>query len=270
MRTCFFSIIFLLAGVATMSQSVSVSPSRLYFTTAIGEFQSQSVTVTNNSSSPQSFQISFADFEAKGNKGKSTLMDQGESVHSCSGWLSASPAFFTIAAGKSQKVDILMQVPNLPEANKVKWAVMNVKMAHERKAPDEKDENTVGFGIVQTFQFIVHIFQTPPSVTFKNAEIISFRESTVDSDTARKVVLGVRNTGDAILDCASYLELTNLLNGETKRLDIKAFTVLPGGEREINFILPNDLKKGSYSVLGVVDYGSKEKVEAAELDLTVP
>ena len=253
------------------AQNVAVSPSRLYYKVGIGEYKSHEVTVKNSSKTPQAFKIFFADFESKGNQGKTTLMKKGESEHSCSNWLSASPSFFELGPGESQKVEVLLQVPNTPEANKVKWAVMNVKLAREKKAPaGEGNSETVGFGIVQTFQFIIHIFQTPPTVTYADAEIVGFKEITKPTDDTRTLSLEVSNTGETILNCASYLELTNLQNGEIKRLDVKAFTVLPDGRREIYFQLPVDLKKGQYSVLGVVDYGSKEKIAAAEMDLTVP
>lgn len=263
-------IILFLSTTAIFSQSVAVSPSRLYYKLGLGEYKSQEVTVTNNSKTPQSFQVSFADFESRGNKGKTTVMNVGESEHSCSNWISATPSFFTLNPGETQKVKVLMQVPNTPDANKVKWAIMIVKLAREKKAPGEGNEKTVGFGIIQTFQFIIHIFQTPPTVTYKDAAITSFKEVSSDKEGKKDLMLEVKNTGEAILDCASYIELTNLTTGETQRLPIKAFSVLPSGERQIIFNLPSNLKSGDYSVLGVVDYGSKEKVEAAEMDISIP
>ncbi len=259
------TILFLIGK--TFAQNVSVSPSRLYFNAGIGEYETQEVMVTNNSDKPQSFQVSFADFEARGNTGKSDIMKAGESEHSCADWLSASPSFFTLNAGESKKVKVLLQVPNTPEANQVKWAVMSIKLAHERTAPQEKGENIIGFGIVQTFQFIIHIFQSPPTVTYKDAQITSFK--TYEKDGKKYFYLEVKNTGDAILDCASYIEITNLQNGESNRLDVKAFTVLPGTSREVLFPFPESLQPGKYSIMGVVDFGSDEKVEAAELELEI-
>ena len=48
-----------------------------------------------------------------------------------------------------------------------------------------------------------------------------------------------------------------------------AFTILPGGSREIKFILPPTMEKGKYNLTGVVDYGSKEEVQAAEMELEI-
>jgi hypothetical protein len=71
------------------------------------------------------------------------------------------------------------------------------------------------------------------------------------------------------MDVAAYLELTNLRTGETKREKARAFTTLPGHSRKMNFILPENLAPGNYSVLGVADYGDREAVIAAELNITI-
>ncbi|MBP6650377.1 MAG: molecular chaperone [Bacteroidia bacterium] len=251
------------------AQSVSISPSRLYYKVGMGEYKTQEINVTNNSTVRQSFTVLFSDFEPAGIEGKSRFMDAGESENSCSRWLSATPSFFEIEPGQTQKIQVLLQVPASPDANKVKWAAMRIKLTKEKKAPDSNDKNSIGMGVNETFQFVAHVFQTPPSVTLKSAEIESFKDLAAEGERARLLVMRIRNTGEAILDCASYLEFTNLQTGEEERIKPIAFTVLPGGSREIKFTVPKTLSKGKYSVLGVVDFGSRENVQAAELQVEV-
>lgn len=260
-----FSVLF------SNAQNVSISPSRLYYKTAIGEYKSQEVSITNSSTKNQSFVVSFGDFEPSGINGKSKFMKKGESVNSCSEWLSAEPSFFELAAGETKKIKVLLQVPATPEANKVKWGSMQVKMAKEKTAANDLDKNpeSIGMGISETFQFVLHIFQSPPSVTLKNAEIESFSEITSDVDSTRIVMLRVNNSGESILDCVSYLEFTNLGNGKEERQKPFAYTLLPGATREIKFSISSALDAGKYSVLGVVDYGSRENVQAAETELEI-
>lgn len=251
------------------AQSVSISPSRLYYKVGMGEYKTQEINVTNNSTVRQSFTVLFSDFEPAGIEGKSRFMDAGESENSCSRWLSATPSFFEIEPGQTQKIQVLLQVPASPDANKVKWAAMRIKLTKEKKAPDSNDKNSIGMGVNETFQFVAHVFQTPPSVTLKSAEIESFKDLAAEGERGRLLVMRIRNTGEAILDCASYLEFTNLQTGEEERIKPIAFTVLPGGSREIKFTVPKTLSKGKYSVLGVVDFGSRENVQAAELQVEV-
>lgn len=262
------SLLSLFVWSVCHSQSASVSPSRLYYEVPSGEYRTQTIKVTNNGQKDQSFTVSFGDFEPKGMQGKSELKASGESPNSCSRWLSASPGFFTLKPGESKDVQVIMQVPNDPDANRVKWATMLVKLASERTKPLDA-ENQMGLGIQQTFQFVVHIFQTPPNVTFKSAKILHFKDISVAADSVKRLEMLVENNGDAIVDCASYIELTNLATGTNERLDIKAFTILPGSRREVVFTIPAATAAGLYSVLGVVDYGSREAIEAAEIELRI-
>ncbi len=265
-------IVIVLINIAithVYSQNVAISPSRLYYKSALGEYKVQEVTITNNSTNNQSFVVSFGDFEASGAQGKSRIMKAGESPNSCSQWLSADPSFFELEAGKTQKIKVLLQVPASPDANKVKWASMQIKLAKEKSGSDLKDNNAIGLGVTESFQFVIHIFQSPPTVTEKSAEIESFKEITTADDTSRIVMLRVNNSGEAILDCVSYLELTNLNNGREERQKPIAYTLLPGSARELKFQLPTTLEDGKYSLLGVVDFGSRENMQAAETEIEV-
>ena len=102
------SLILMLLGSCLMpllagAQSVSMSPSRLYYKVDVGAYKTQTVTVTNNSSVRQAFNVSFGDFEPAGYQGKSKFMQAGESEHSCSEWLTATPSFFELDPGQSQR-----------------------------------------------------------------------------------------------------------------------------------------------------------------------
>ncbi|MFN8165124.1 MAG: hypothetical protein U0X76_02865 [Bacteroidia bacterium] len=262
----FLLVVLFFIALKGFSQSVSISPSRLYYKTPIGEYKTQEVTVTNNASVKQSFTVTFSDFEPSGSQGKSKFMNKGESEHSCAQWLTANPSFFELEAGQSQKIQVLMQVPTSPEANKVKWAAMQIKLTKERQNGESGDKNSIGMGITETFQFIVHVLQTPPTVTNKSAELQSFKEITEPGDSVRTLALQVYNNGESILDCASYLEYTQVNTGEEQRQKPFAFTLLPGSSRIVKFQMPKDLK-GKYSILGVVDIGSRENVLAAELEI---
>ena len=261
--------LFCVSALFTNAQNASISPSRLYYKTPVGEYKVQEVSITNSSTHNQSFIVSFGDFEASGVNGKSKFMKAGESGNSCSQWLSADPSFFDLGAGQTKKIKVLLQVPASPDANKVKWASMLVKMANEKGGKNESEKDAIGLGVTETFQFVIHIFQSPPSVTLKNAQIESFTEITTDKDSTRIVMLRVNNSGEAILDCVSYLEFTNLGSGIEERQKPIAYTLLPGASREIKFAVSSSLMEGKYSVLGVVDYGSRENVQAAETEIEI-
>ena len=264
-------IIFLsFITIAGFGQSASVSPSRLYYKVAPGGYKSQKIKITNNGKKAQTFKVEFADFTSKGNKGKTQIAkSDSANTRGCSKWLSASPSFIEIGPGESQDVEILLQLPNTPDANKARWAVAVVKLTQENTGQMAKGSDVVGMQILQTFQFVIHIFQTPPNVVYKEAIISTFYHDSLSTDTVKRLVMEVKNTGETIIDCAPYVELVNLSTGEKVTVKNKGFTVLPGGAREIIFKLPANLKKGEYDVLGVVDYGSDTDIAGAELKLKV-
>lgn len=255
---------------AGFGQSASVSPSRLYYKVAPGGYKSQTIKITNNGKKAETFKVEFADFTSAGNKGK-TQISKSDTINNrgCSKWLSASPSFLEVAPGESKDVEILLQLPNTPEASNARWAVAVVKLTKENKGQMAKGSDVVGMQILQTFQFVIHIFQTPPTVVYKEASISAFYRDSLSTDSVKKLVMEVKNTGEMIIDCAPYVELVNLTTGEKVTIKNKGFTVLPGGSRQINFKLPATLKKGDYDVLGVVDYGSDTDIAGAELKLKI-
>ena len=66
------------------------------------------------------------------------------------------------------------------------------------------------------------------------------------------------------------LNFTNLQTGEVARLKSRNFTVLPASNRDVSFVIPKSYKPGTYSVLGVLDYGNRDEIEAAEIEITIP
>lgn len=271
MNTKFLSSVALLflLSFGSNAQNISVAPSRFYYRVNPGGVKSQVLKVTNNSKVKESFAISFGDFSAPGSAGKSVLMKAGESPNSLVKYISANPSYFEVEPGKSMDVQVTLEMPNLPESNKVKWGTLMLKIDKNRANASNLGANDVGMGILETFQFVVHIFQTPPNVTFKQAEIVSLKQVAGDKPGDRAISLFTKNTGDAILDCAAYIELVNLGTGKKERMKPAAFTVLPGGSREMKFILPATIEKGKYNLTGVVDFGSKDEVQAAELELEI-
>ncbi len=268
----YIGLIFLalLVTVSTVfAQSVSVSPSRLYFNVTPGSYKSQQIRVVNNGTKPQTFTVNFADFNSPGKDGKTKVVKDGKTEHGMSDWLTASPSFFEIQPGEMKDVEILLQLPNTPDANTVRWAVASIKLARENTGPTEKGKNVTGMAIIPTFSFVVHLFQTPSNVSFKEVVIDTFYRDMSVGDSLVLLKMLTRNTGDAIADCAPYLNVVNLKTGESDKIEHRGYTILPGGVRELKFYMPRTFKKGIYDVLGVVDYGSETNIAGFGLEVKI-
>lgn len=268
MKKSLISLLLFAFTIVGFSQSASVAPTRLYYKNDIGEVATKRVTVKNKSKDAQSYKIFFGDFEVENKKGKPTLMGAEESVHSISPWVSASPNFFTLQPGEVTYVDVTLDIPNTPEAHNVKWGTMGVRLSSEQVDPlGEQGVDRMGMGIVNVFQLNIYLFQTPPSIIKRSAEIYDFK--TIPTDSLMTIMLASENTSPSILNCRSYLEYTNLSTGYNISTKKVGFTLLPEASREVVFKVPADLPKGKYSVMGVLDYGSSSEIKAAELEMTV-
>lgn len=269
MKKIVIACLLVLVPVGMMAQSASISPSRFYFKQAPGESGVQMLRVTNNGQKPETFQVSFTNFDSEGNQGKTSLAD-GDFSNGCANWLSATPAFFEVAPGETKDVEIRIQVPSSLEALSVRWAAGQVRLASERSALNDRGADVTGMQIIQTFQFLFHVFQTPPALQdMKEATVLSFQDVTGAQDTQVTLSMEVQNSGTAIVDCVPYLDVLNTSTGETERIMNKPFSILPGGQRAIKFLLPQNMAQGRYNILGVIDYGSRTDLAGAELNIII-
>lgn len=248
---------------------VAMAPSSMYFKTKPGKSETIYLTISNDQKKPEKFKISFQDYTMD-NFGKTTMVPFGQiAPYGLSRFVLASPTFVDLKAGEKKKVAVTVSMPETDEAYKASWTLMEVDRMTERQAlsSDNKNEKAVQMGVIPTYGFGIHIFQNPPNVKLNKVEITKFN-FTYD-DTAKYVSMKVKNTGDGMGFCKSYVELNNLKTGKIEKHLLKQFVIFPGLERSFEITVPGKIAKGNYSVLLVLDFGSKEQIEAAEMEVKV-
>lgn len=258
------------------SAGISVTPSSLRFNTKPGATATKQVKITNDTKKPYKFQTGFSDFQMDRN-GKPKGIKASESKYALSKWISVSPSYFDLNPGESKTVTITIDVPNSDTANIAAWTILMIDQAIDRAPLDaNKGGKSIALGITPSFGFGVYIYQNPPNVKTTSVEIKKFVfEDTKDPKSkdavAKKgLMMEVLNTGDGIGFCSSYVELTNKATGKQERLPIRQYTILPGFHRDFVYPLPDKIAPGNYSAVGVLDFGSKEAIEASELEFTIP
>ena len=253
---------------STHTGGISVSPTKLYFTVKPGQNKSMFITVHNNYVKSYKMEVKFSDFEMTQN-GKTPFQKGNTSKSSLAEWISFSPSFFEIPPGGEQKIAVTLNVPDIPEAYRAKWGTVFINQSMERQSIDASaSDQTIAMGVIPTFSFGIYVYQNPPNVIVNKVEITNFSK-TVSPKGKTMLELKAKNTGDGITFSTSYIELNNLKTGKKTKLGKKMFTILPDHERVFSYELPDKLEKGDYSVLGVLDFGSKTELEAAELQLKV-
>lgn len=247
---------------------VAVTPAHINYNLKPGQTKTVEVKVTNETLVKRSFNVTLKDYDAD-KAGKTIFMEPGVSMYGMSNWLNVSPTFFELKPGEVQKVRVTLTVPDSAFANRAAWGLLWIEEKKERETLDEKgNDKKISLGVIPTFAFGVYLYQNPPTVANNKVEIQNFVLQTT-TDKQRKVDMTLKNMGDGIASCVAYVELTNTNTGKVDKLTVKRFTILPGYVRNYMYTLPAKLEKGKYSAVGVLDYGNKDAVEAAELNFTI-
>lgn len=271
------------------TSGISVTPSSLRFNAKPGGTSSKQVKITNDTKKPYKFQTGFSDFQMDRN-GKPKGIKPSESKYTLSKWISVSPSYFDLNPGESKTITVTVDVPNSDTANIAAWTILMIDQAIDRAPLDaNKGGKAISMGITPSFGFGVYIYQNPPNVKTTSVEIKNFvyddgknakvNKNTKDSKDMKDMkpsvpkkglMMEVLNTGDGIGFCSSYVELTNKATGKQERLPIRQYTILPGFHRDFVYPLPDKIEPGNYSAVGILDFGSKESIEAMELEFTIP
>jgi len=250
------------------TSGVAISPSRVRFNVLPGKSKTHQIKINNDTKEAKSFRVKFNDFNMN-EHGKSQFVEPGNGKYGISNWVSVSPSYIELAPGEKREVTITIDVPDDEAGKKAAWGIMMIEEAAERKTLDYAQNNSdqISFGIVPTLAFGVFLYQNPPGVSSNEVEIQDFL---IEQQEEKYFVnIDAKNVGTGIAYCKAYVELTNLNTGDQEKLLVKSFTIVPELTRVFSFELPEQLKNGKYSAVGVIDYGNHEEIEAAELEFEI-
>ncbi len=247
---------------------VSVSPSSMHLTIKPGTNTVKEIRVANDTKQHYKFQVGFNDFEM-GRNGKPLSLKPNEGKYGLSKWITVSPSYFELNPGEKIKLKVILDIPDAPEAYRSSWTIITVEQVIDRQPLDiGNNPKRVAFGINPSFGFGIYVYQTPPNVVNDSLSIEKFAYHIKDGN--QRIEMIVKNLGDGIGYCYSYVELTSLSTGAQKKLQVKRFTILPGFFRDFFYDLPKDLPAGKYNAVGVVDFGNNKRIIAAETEFEIP
>lgn len=251
----------------TMPRGVSVSPPTLRFNLAPGTAQSKSIKITNDTEVERTFQVKTQDYMADDiNRAAETSQVPEDYKYGLKKWLYVTPSLITLKPGEKANINVLLDVPQGDEHAHAGWSIIIIEEVKERQelSTTNTGKEAMGMGIIPTMGFGVFVYQNPPNIQNNQIELAGF---SIDG-TKTHINMRASNKGDGIGFCIYYIELLNLATGETIKVPAQSATLLPGASREFSIDLPK-LPAGSYNALGVLDFGSKDYVETAEMDFSI-
>jgi hypothetical protein len=261
MKTLFFVIFLILSSFFTKAQDFEVAPVKMIFNINAGESDTKILTIRNHANATTKFSLLLADFVVD-NDGHSQEMARNSTKNSCSEWLQPEQTVFEINPGESLDVKIKMNAP--ADDYSARWAMMYVQtLPAETSHNADKSMKT---GVILTGRIAVQIFRVAGSNGVLKASISNITEKITSDNTKRIFTANLQNTGSAIANCKITFMASNLETAEETSFAPVNLELLPGCTRTIQFELPKTLPPGEYSLIALLDYGSKTTIEGARYD----
>lgn len=259
----FITILFLLTKFI-IAQDFEVSPVKIFFNAEPGEGQTKLLTVKNHGSLEETFILNVKDISIS-STGKTSYVDAGSMKNSIADWISIAPSFFELGPNEEKEISLTLQQP----ANEYgsKWGVVFIRTADEQTTFSVDKGLSAGMNV--SARVAVNIYQTPGSNKTYKAEIKNLTEISHSSDSIRTFNALINNLSDIITDCKITLIATDIKTAEEFYFEPQNFTMFPKSSRKIELYLDNVLSKGTYSLAAILDYGSKENLEGAQMIIQV-
>ena len=251
----------------SIPRGVSVSPATIRFNIKPGTSQSKKITVFNDTEFERTFEVRSIDYNANDvNRSAADSKTPENFKYGLSKWSYITPAVFTLKPRDKMSVNLLVDIPAGEEYKHAAWSMVIVEEVKEREQLDVgANKQAVALGIVPTIGFGIFVYQNPPGLATTEVSLTGYN---ISSDK-KSLKIKAKNTGEGIGFCTYYFEIMNMATGSVTKVPPSQATILPSAEREFSIELPL-LPSGSYNAMVVLDYGSKEMVETAELDFAIP
>jgi hypothetical protein len=258
---------FLFAQKDTVETGFSVSPSTLRFNAKPGAIQVKTVKINNDTRRTKKFQVGVADFGELGDDGKIKGVATADFKYGLAKWISVSPSYIEVGPRETKTITITLDVPNDDKAAISAWTTITIDQVIDRKPLEiPNGTNGMGFGVNPGFGFSVFVFQNPPNVINNQVEITSLKFDPKTQQQPNRISMDIKNSGDGIGFCNYYVEISSLNTGKTEKVNVKRLTILPGYKRKLKFDVPGHFAAGSYSAVSVLDFGSKDELQTAEVE----
>ncbi|MBS9523915.1 hypothetical protein KI659_07795 [Litoribacter alkaliphilus] len=246
----------------TQAQNISVYPTTLDFNLSAGNSQVQRVAVTNVSNKEIFIEAELGDW-LRDPMGNHQYFKPDTLDRSLGPYLTMDRNFTSIAPGETEDVQLTLSLPGEPELNEaMRWSMLFITGVEPKTDIEEENTGQVRTQIREVFRFGIHIYQTPPTLTKKSAEI-----NDLFLNEEGLIQLEMKNTGEYMLQCKAHLELVHLESGKEIKTEKREFPVFPEGERKLLFEKPDGLENGEYAVMAVIDYDPNMPMEAVETTL---
>jgi P pilus assembly chaperone PapD len=251
----------------TMPKGVSVSPSSLRFSIKPGSSQSKKITVINDTDFERTFEVKSQNYGAEDiNRAAVDSKTTDDFKFGLTKWTYITPTVFKLKPGEKITINVLVDIPMGSENLHAAWSIIVVEEVKDRQPLNvNTNGEAMGLGILPTMGFGIFVYQNPPGLPPSEVLLTNFNIT----DDKKYFILSAKNSSEGIGFCTYYFEIMNMATGKIEKISPSQATILPGVTRQFKVDIPI-LASGSYNAMLVLDYGSREIVETAEIDFAIP
>lgn len=255
----------LLAGFSfnSSAQNLGIHPTTLFFNLGAGQSETQVIHISNGSDAKKvQYRVYLNDW-LRDSLGGHEYYRPDTLSRSCARWVTVNKNFIELQPKEAVDLTVKLSLPDSAAAgSEMKWAMLFIETVEEQVNAGAKQAQAT---VRNLLRLGVHIYQTPPTLTNKEVRLLDLKP---DDSVKNAYNVICKNTGDIMLECKSFIEITSADGSKTK-LDAVEYPLFPGQKRYVLFELPKNLPKGKYSALAVIDAGEDMSLEAVESNIEV-
>ena len=232
-------------------ESLSVSPAVVMLSGEVGQSTTQTLSFTNGTSQPLSFEMLAQDVIVR--DGKRLFVEAGTLPGSIAATAAFSPKRFTVASRQTEHIDVTITIPPQPAARAI--AVMCHGTTTLGNGPLRM---TASVGTLMTFAL--------------SGDVIAAEASrlTVQPPTASSNFVAaqqVANSGTEPMIATGMLAIVDAAGALIGKQAIPPWRMLPGERTDMRVEYGGDLPSGRYRVLVTYDLTDKTLTSSAEFDV---
>jgi hypothetical protein len=243
-----FTVLVSASALWAGNGSMSVSPAVVMLRGSVGQSTTQTLSFTNGTSQPLSFEMKAQDAMVR--DGKRLFVEPGTVSGSIAATAAFSPRVFTAAPGKTVHIDVTVTIPPKPAVRAI--AVMCQGLTELGKGPLKM---TASVGTLLTFAI-------SGDVIAASASPLLVQPPTASSNFA--AAQQVSNTGTEPMVATGMLAIVDAAGTLVGKQAIPGWRMLPGERTDIRVEYGGDLQPGSYRAMVTYDLTDKTLTSSAE------
>lgn len=236
-----------------------MSPTRLFFTGNPGETVTQTVILSNSSTTDYVFNVNLKDWKREQN-GNKVYFEPQTTPNSNASWVSTVESSVNLPPKTDKEILVTLKIPSNASTTEVTNSMLFFTQIGKQQDIAEQQK---GIGIIALFEFGLHVYYTPVNNNTKSLDIVSISENHDTMANTRTVSVGIENDGNVVNDATVTLELTNTGTGEEIKLEPINISMMPGAVQIVDFQVPPELS-GNFLGVAIVKMAGTNDLRVGE------